>query len=128
MPLGAYGRLCAEMIKKALFLLLVLVLVAPLAGLACDCCPGNSSETQIPEIKAPDCDCCVSVELKHEASNLTRLEKPLSAPARILLISPFKAAGIYEAEFQPASPSGDLTSPFLFSPTPLYLTIQILRI
>ena len=116
--------------KKVLASVLVLALLAPAIGLLCFCCPAlaaaESSSTSV--IVSRDCSCCESKEFKRDQGLFEKFENAGSLLVRTLLL-----------RFIPADSNvivprvEDREAPLIFGPpvfphTPLYLSLEILRL
>jgi hypothetical protein len=119
--------------KKLGAFLLVIALAGPWIALACDCCPAKATPSSGTVLTSEHCGCCpealqidqkdlgITGSQKSLEPTLLRLALHLTAVAAIIRFNPFEAS-------TPARPSLDLGPPGLFSETPLYLSLSVLRL
>lgn len=116
--------------KKLLVFSLVLFLIGPAIGWACECCPTiETAPTSLPILSAHH-DCCPMLDVRGERCGIKRTESPLLVSQRIL-IPQVSSPGIplQISEFsKPIFTGSPVGLPFVFSETPLYLTHRVLRI
>lgn len=117
--------------KKILSLLLLLTLAAPAVASACDCCPPVERDSSGRSVLDSHTDCCPMMAQDRQNCALEKMEASLPLSSRLLLIS--------ESAFQAVTPPGSFSAhsllgavdsgpPVFSSNTPLYLTLQNLRI
>ena len=118
--------------KRTFALSLVLVLLGPWFALLCSCCPMvGAAPAETPTLSAADCDCCgvpTLIEAKKEGM-LNSLESLSFIPPHRMLY-PAVAANLLETQIVKAGGlfSQDAGPPVSFSETPLYLSLQVLRL
>jgi len=119
--------------KKLGAFLLVMALAGPWIALACDCCPTKGTPSSGTVLTSEHCNCCPeALQIDQKDQGITgsqksleptslRLALHLTGIAAIVRFNPFQAS-------TSARPSPDLGPPGLFSETPLYLALRVLRL
>lgn len=117
--------------KKIFALFLVLALAGPWLGFLCSCCPmAHAGSAEVSVISDGDCDSCcperITIDEKRQA--LQGFGKSLQVSSlRWISQSVAFVTGIRFASFKPSHRAADMGLP-VSSKTPLYLSLQILRI
>lgn len=117
--------------KKILSFVLLLTLAAPAVASACDCCPPVEKDSSGRPALDSHTDCCPMMDQDRQNCTLEKIEASLPLSSRLFLISgtdvqavappaSFSAHGLLRA--------ADTRPPFFSSNSPLFLTLQILRI
>jgi hypothetical protein len=119
--------------KKLGAFLLILAIAGPWIALACDCCPSKATPASGTVLTSEQCGCCpeaLQIDQKDQGitgsqksldPTLLRLALHLTGIAAIVRFNPFEASAL-------ARPSSDLGPPGLFSETPLYLALSVIRL
>jgi hypothetical protein len=119
--------------KKLGAILLVMALAGPWNALACDCCPAKPAPPSGTVLTSEHCNCCPeALQINQKDQGITGSQKsleptlfrsslPLTGIAAIVRFNPFQAS-------TSARSSPDLGPPDLFSETPLYLSLSVLRL
>ena len=119
-----------EIMKKLSAVVLVAVLIAPLVAVLCHCCietPGPSSQVFI---QSRECGCCSSQELKREQGAFGTFQNVVANLIQNFFsrISPAGSTRVILESANRNLAPGVLGPPEFFSPTPLYLSLEVLRI
>jgi hypothetical protein len=116
--------------KKLLVFVTILTLAGPALGMVCDCCPIEPLPVASDSVlSSPSCDCCpqaIQVDQKRQATSTQFQSFEILNRAFQLAI----ATIISQVEILDSGSSSDLvdSSPPPATSSPLYLTLQILRI
>ena len=117
--------------KKFLALLLILVLVGPVVGWACDCCPSEGAgPSKFPTLTSRH-GCCPGLGVNPTGCGVGEIRQSLSVSPKTLRFQVASPSENFDrGAFAPASrPHSESPGPpFFASETPLYLALGILRI
>ena len=118
--------------KKTLAFLMVFILLGPWLALICQCCPmAKASPVEVPTFTSRGCDCCAdSFNIEQKQGILESLNFFFNFSfARFFYPGFITAKFIETAAGENSSVFNHFESPPPFlSETPLYLSLQILRI
>jgi len=120
--------------RKLIALLTILVIAGPAWGFACDCCPmpTATNSSSAPTLISPQCDCCPdAIDIKEKNQGVHRdlrlfADSILSRVFHSALTTAVSEFGILD--FEHSAFDVRAAGPPDSSHTPLYLTLQILRI
>lgn len=119
--------------KKILIIFLTLTLLAPIAVMACHCCPGMSapavlSEVSLSGVQSMSC-CYMMAQVKECAPKIERFLqvsqeflKAISALAQSEMVSVFTMPSVTRERGSPGEPD------FLSAQPPRYLSLSVLRV
>ena len=113
---------------KFLAFLLILVLLAPIIGMACDCCPKAAIPTQATFSKIPH-HCCPTLDLNRDNCRIEKQNSFVPTSSESGRLNLFSDASVFQTDLVDhfSSRTSDTSPPLSSSKTPLYLLNQVLR-
>lgn len=115
--------------KKAIVLLMVLILTGPTIGLACDCCPMTGPTSDHSQIVRAAHDCCPMIDMNRERCGVERtndISLPIFSETLASIVT--LNSEIFSILSFSNSSLNEEKSPLFSSETPLYLTYRSLRL
>lgn len=117
--------------KRLLVSLLIFTFAAPAFGWACDCCPTAVSEFSNPPVLARAHDCCEMLAANQAGCAIEAKQDLLAASPRLFLPQSSPRGEFVPPTVERGSlqfPLAVSLGPPISSGTPLYLSLQILRL
>lgn len=114
--------------KKILIVFLTLVLVLPVIGYACDCCPPSRTDSNNPALAKVSHDCCPELNHQKDTCSIERQAQFIPDATRVL-VSPAMLSVSFASNIFALVTNGNASSPpLLVSHAPLYLSNRVLRL
>ena len=115
--------------KKFTAFLLVVLLIGPAIGVACNCCPAVQARSGQSFTAEQHRDCCPAVDLNRQKCE-SELSSPSIVPSQtsVSQISLFGQTDLISNSAQPHFNSQSFDPPFFFSKIPLYLAHRVFRL
>ncbi len=115
--------------KKIFVFLLILALLVPTMGLACDCCANGPASLQQTDLLKTPRHCCTTLDFTRENCEIQRQDQGLPTFSQTDYLGTLSNISVLfnQTVGKFSSPLFDTGPSLFFSKTPLYLANRVLR-